>query len=365
MLPVPLAPLRRVCVNGRFDATRSDLSLLPDGVECQSLSQALEGDDSPLSRRDVNMIERRWSSDEAGFWQLNAALAEDGVLLRVGPDVEVPLPLHLIFVSTETGADEAMHLRHRIALDGGARLTLVEQHLGEGGQRHLDNSLMHLHVRQGAQLTHIRLQDEADGMSLLARSEVVVARDARYSLLSLELGAALSRHEIAVDLQGEGAMAKVDGLMRTGERRIADTRLMLRHQMPNCASETRWRAIAGGRSRAAFHGGITIESGADGADAQLETRNLLLSGDAEIDAQPVLEIHADEVKASHGATVGQLDAQALFYLRSRGLPEDEARRLLVFAFCRALLDDVEHEPLRTMLTAQVKSHLFRDAEAMA
>ena len=258
-----------------------------------------------------------------------------------------------------------VHLRHRIELREGSRATLVEHHVGQGGERPLLNSVSHVHLKPGAALEHVRVQRAAAGASLIARTEAVLAKEATYRLLSLELGAALSRHELAIDLQGCDARAEVRGLVRSRERQHVDTQLMLRHQSPQASSDTQWRAIAGGRSRAIFHGGILIAEGADGSDAQLETRNLLLTDSAEIDAQPVLEIHADEVKASHGATIGQLDERALFYLRSRGLPEVEARRLLVFAFCRSLLEGVSDTDLQSQLERVVKKSLFNDGEAVA
>ena len=357
---LPLAP-RLVFVDGSFDVLRSDLRGLPEGVELQPLSRGLQGDDP----REVNVLGRRWEEDDAGFWRLNAALAVEGALLRIGPDVEVDAPLHLVFVTTAGGQDVGVHLRHRIELREGSRATLVEHHVGQGGERPLLNSVSHVHLKPGAALEHVRVQRAAAGASLIARTEAVLAKEATYRLLSLELGAALSRHELAIDLQGCDARAEVRGLVRSRERQHVDTQLMLRHQSPQASSDTQWRAIAGGRSRAIFHGGILIAEGADGSDAQLETRNLLLTDSAEIDAQPVLEIHADEVKASHGATIGQLDERALFYLRSRGLPEVDARRLLVFAFCRSLLEGVSDADLQSQLERVVKKSLFNDGEAVA
>ena len=362
---LPPAP-RMVFVDGRFDAGRSDLSGLPDGVSLHALSAGLAGDDP----RQVNVLGRRWNTDDAGFWRLNAALAVEGALLRIEQGVRVQPPLHLVFVTSARGQNLGIHLRHRLELREGAHATVVEHHLGHAGERPLLNSVCHVHLKPSTVLEHIRVQRAAAGASLIARTEAVLAKQATYRLLSLELGAALSRHELAIDLQGKGAHAEIRGLVRSRERQHVDTQLMLRHQLPQASSDTQWRAIAGGRSRIIFHGGILIDEGADGSDAALETRNLLLTDTAEIDAQPVLEIHADEVKASHGATIGQLDDRALFYLRSRGLPEAEARRLLVFAFCRSLLEGVSDTGLQAQLERVVKQsllpdHAENDAEAVA
>ena len=207
-------------------------------------------------------------------------------------------------------------------------------------------------------LRHLRRQDESARATLVARTDAVLARDAQYQRLDLEFGAALSRHELNVRLEGEGAMLVANGVQLGRGRRHLDTRLGIEHIAGNTACNLTWRGIAADRSRAVFHGGITIRPGADGSDASLSNKNLLLSDQAEIDSQPVLVIHADEVKAAHGATVGQLDPTAMFYLRSRGLPEDDARRLLTVAFCREALAVVDDDALRALLSDRLDHALL-------
>jgi Fe-S cluster assembly protein SufD len=202
-------------------------------------------------------------------------------------------------------------------------------------------------------LRHYRIQAEAARATLVMRTDAVVARDAHYERLDLELGGGLSRHELNVRLEGEGARLLANGVeLATGKRHL-DTRLGVEHVAGDTACELTWRGIADGRGRAVFHGGITIRAGADGSDANLSNKNLLLSDQAEVDSQPVLEIHADEVKAAHGTTVGQLDPTAMFYLRSRGIPDAEARSLLTGAFCREVLAMVDEPALRDALAASL------------
>lgn len=177
----------------------------------------------------------------------------------------------------------------------------------------------------------------------LLRTDATLARDAHYRRIDLELGAGLSRHELNVRLEGDNAHLTANGVLLGSGRRHIDTRLGIEHIARDTNAELLWRGVAANRSRVVFHGGIHIREGADGTDANLSNKNLLLSADAEIDTQPTLVIDADEVKAAHGATVGQLDANALFYLRSRGLPADQARALLSAAFC--------HEPLAAVEAA--------------
>lgn len=342
-IPAP----RMVFVNGRFDAARSDLAGLPAGATLQSLPQALADPDP----RAGNFMQRRYERADKIFARLNAALASDGMVLRLAEHVRLPAPLHLVFVGAPAGSDLAWHLRHLVELRHGAEATLVEHHLAVGDHAHFGNTLMHVHLAAGAQLRHLRVQDESQRATLVARTDAVLARDAHYHRLDLELGAALSRHELNVRLEGEGARLVGNGVQLATGRRHVDTRLGIEHIASNTACELTWRGLAAGRGRAVFHGGITIRAGADGSDANLSNKNLLLSDQAEVDSQPVLEIYADEVKAAHGATVGQLDPTAMFYLRSRGLPQADASRLLTKAFCREALAVVETPELRESLTA--------------
>jgi Fe-S cluster assembly protein SufD len=279
------------------------------------------------------------------------------VLLRVPAAVRLPEALHLVFIGAPAGGDQAMHPRHLLELREGASGTVVEHHLGSGAHRHLANHVVHVHLARGAALTHARLQAEDAGATLFARTDAVLAADASYRRVDLELGAALSRHELNVALQGERASLVAGGVLLADGRRHVDTRLGIEHQARDTTCELPWRALADGRGRAVFHGGIEIRAGADGSDANLSSRNLLLSDSAEIDTQPVLVIHADEVKAAHGATVGRLDDTALFYLRSRGLPLADARRMLVQAFLReplaVLQDDALAESLGELLMRRI------------
>ena len=346
---------RLVLVNGRFDATLSRLDGLPDGVELEPLSQALAGDDP----RAVAVLGRRFDRADEPFARLNAALATDGALLRIAAGVAVDVPVHLVFVGVPGEGDGALHLRHLVELRKGASITLVEHHLAEGEHRHLSNHLAHVHLAGGARLVHARVQDESTGATLLARTDAVLAADAEYRRVDLELGAGLSRHELNVALQGERATVIAGGMLMADGRRHIDTRLGIEHQARDTRCELPWRGLADERGRAVFHGGITIHAGADGSDAALSNKNLLLSDSAEIDTQPVLVIHADEVKAAHGATVGRLDETALFYLRSRGIGRAQARALLIQAFLREPLSVLGDAALSETLGSLVTQRLER------
>ncbi|GAB3343097.1 Fe-S cluster assembly protein SufD [Marilutibacter aestuarii] len=346
---------RMVFVNGVFDARHSDLDGLPQGASLVPLSRVLAGDDP----RDANFLARRFDRDDEIFARFNAALAVEGGVLRVEAGTTVEAPVHLVFIGTAEDGDRACHLRHLVELREGARLIVVEHHLGDVAHRHLSNHLLHAHLGADASLVHARVQDEDEGATVMARTDAVLARGAQYRRLDLELGASLSRHELNIALQGEGASAHANGVLLASGRRHLDTRLGIDHAGRDSRCELIWRGLGAGRSRAAFHGGILIREGADGTEATLSNKNLLLTEGAEIDSQPVLEIHADEVQAAHGATVGQLDPTALFYLRSRGIPAEQARSLLTAAFCRETVAVIEEASLRDVLADRLDAALAR------
>lgn len=342
-IPAP----RLVFVNGRPSDVHSDLSGVDAGVQVRTLS-AVQKDEPEAAR----FLGRRFNRAEEIFAQLNAALADEGVLVQVEAGINSTTPLHLVFVSAPDESDRAWHHRHFIELRRGASLGLVEHHLQAGDSAHLDNTLVHVHLAQDAVLSHARVQADSPRATSLLRTDAVLARDAQYRRIDLELGAALSRHELNVRLEGDNAKLVANGVLLGTGRRHIDTRLGIEHIARDTSAELVWRGVAANRSRVVFHGGINIREGADGTDAYLSNKNLLLSADAEIDTQPTLVIDADEVKAAHGATVGQLDANALFYLRSRGVPSEQARAMLSAAFC--------HEPLAAVegiLTEKLARHL--------
>jgi len=348
-IPAP----RLVFTNGRFDAAHSDLSGLPEGAGVEPLSRVLERGEP----RDANFLLRRYERRDEPFARANAALAEEGAVVRLDIGVRLPAPLHLVFVGVPQDGDRAWHLRHFFELHEDAALDLVEYQFGTGDHAHLSNDVLHLHAGKRAVVRHARVQADAARATRFARTDAVLARGAQYHRFDLELGAALSRNELNVRLEGNGARLTANGVLLGDGRRHVDTRLGIEHIARDTACDLLWRGIADGRSRVVFHGGINIRPGADGTDASLSNKNLLLSADAEVDTQPALVIDADEVKAAHGATVGQLDADALFYLRSRGVPAPEARRMLTVAFCREPLLALEDDGLRELLLARLDAAL--------
>lgn len=343
-IPAP----RLVFVNGTLDTALSRLDALPAGLILGEFAKP----GAPTESTPGNA----WHSPaDAVFRQLNTLLAQAGADIRA--EGEIATALHLVRVETGHGAPHASHLRHRLHLAAASRLTVVEHQLGDADA--LATCTFDIRLEENAHLQHYRLARAGHALHQFAHTEAELAAGSHYQRLDLELGAALSRHELNVRLAGAGARLEAGGVLLADGRRHLDTRLGITHAAPDTQADLPWRALADGRARAVFHGGITIEAGADGSEADLQNRNLLLSGEAEIDTQPVLVIHADEVKAAHGASVGQLDANALFYLRARGIPENEARRILTAAFCHDLLARIDSPALRGMAEAHIDAALAR------
>jgi Fe-S cluster assembly protein SufD len=344
---------RLVFVNGVFRADLSSLAELPPGLSLRPLSQALREDAEGLRFA----LAHRYREAGDAFARLNAALAGDGVVLRVARGANIAKPVHLLFVGAPAEGDLAWHLRNVVELEEGAELSLVEHHAAAGAQKHLATVVGDVVLREGARLDLAVLQDAAEDATLVRRTQLRLDTRAHAALHVLELGGALVRHDLRAELAGDEARFDSRGVFALHGRQHADTQLVVQHRALNTASESTWRGVADQRSRGVLRGAIVVAEGADGADASLSSKNLLLSAQAEIDTKPELEIYADEVKAAHGATVGQLDERALFYLRSRGIPHAEARALLTAAFCRAVLQDMPNEALRDHVSQLLLAHL--------
>lgn len=341
-IPAP----RLVFVNGHADTGLSDLDGLPAHVSV--LLRTAE--DAPT---EAHADDDRGRPGDAVFRRLNAALASDGVVVHASTGANDETAVNLVFVGVPAAGDLAWHLRHDVLVDAGASLAVVEHHLDGDAHRHLDNTATTVRVAEGAQLMHVRIQRKTAGATSFLHTDGQLRADARYTRIDVELGGGLTRHELDVQLLGDRAQLTANGVLLATGRAHVETRLGIRHHARDTNCGLMWRGIGDARGRVVFHGGITIEAGADGTDARLSNKNLLLSNTAEIDTQPVLVIHADEVQAAHGATVGQLDANAMFYLRSRGLPEAAAQQLLTTAFVREPLAPIAAGALREAVQAQL------------
>ena len=279
---------------------------------------------------------------------LNTMLASDGVTLDVPAGVDGGI-LQLVSLS---GGQGDFHPRHSIRLGKGARLTVVEVSAGQGV--YLLNTVAEIHVAEGAHLTHIRLQDEAATAFHVSTTYADVVAGGTYDSFTLNLGGRLSRTEVHTQLSGPGASAHLNAAQILAGSQHADFTTVVSHTAPSCSSRQTVKNVLAGRSRGVFQGKIEVARHAQKTDGYQMNQALLLSPDAEVDSKPELEIFADDVKCSHGATVGELDAEQMFYLRSRGIPDAEAKSILVRAFLAEALDAVGDETIRGLLETAVE-----------
>ena len=273
-------------------------------------------------------------------------------------------PLHLVYVSVPADSASRWQASCDIQMLGGPA-ELIEQHIGEPGADVLGTVTSQIKLGQQTELHATLFSELPDSASLLRKAHCTVGDGAVFSTTHVHVGGRLQRIESRIDLAGTAAGCRSRGVFALRGREHVDVHLEVQHNARDTRSDVFWRGVADQRARGVFHGAITVAVGADGADAQLQTKNLLLSANAEIDTQPVLEIHADEVKAAHGATVGQLDERVMFYLRSRGIATATARNMLITAFCREVFDGLPNQPLREHLDSLLAARLPATDEVAA
>ncbi len=333
---------RLVLVNGRCVAHLSSVEALPAGVTLGSLRTALTSDPGLLA----TWFGQTANHTEHVFTALNTALVNDGVFIHVANGVALDRPLEVVYLSV-TDTDAIMiQPRNLVVLEAGASATLVERCIGSGQSPYFHNNLTEIAVGEGAALHHYRLQDESRSAYHLSSLYLSQAGHSHYHGTALAFGGAWARTDYNVRFRHAGAECTLNGLYTAGDKQLTDLHLNVQHSVPGCASRERFKGILYGRGRAVFDGRILVEKQAQRSDAFLSNDNLMLTRDAEVDTKPQLEIYADDVKCSHGTTVGQLDPQQVFYLRSRGIDEAAARRMLCLGFAGEILDSIGVQPLR-------------------
>ncbi len=287
------------------------------------------------------------------FAALNTALMQDAAVLVVPRHVALAAPVHVLFVTSQAGA--LSHPRCLVLAEAGSRVTLIEDYVSLQDAACLINPVTEILLGDQANLTHVRVQRNGLQSFHVAHCAVSVGRAAHYQSVSVALGAQLSRYDLRVTL-GEGAECAVDGLALIEGNQLADTHSFVDHAQPHATSRQLHKCIADGSARAVFNGRVMVRPGAQHTDSQQSSRNLLLSGRAQVDTQPQLEIFADDVKCTHGATIGQLDAEEVFYLQSRGLSDSVARKLLTYAFGAEILERIPVPSLKHQLQQHMLAH---------
>ena len=344
--------LRLVFVNGHLVRALGQTAALPEGVVVASLGGALGAVPEALQRELGQVAERRNL-----FTALNGALMSDGALIQVAAGVACERPIELLHVSIGLDDPAICHPRHLLVLGEGASAQVIERYCSLGEAAYFNNALVEVTLQPGAELVHERLQEESGQAQHLTDLHVRLGRGSRYRLNHVGLGAAWSRTDVRVLFDGEEAQAELNGLMLAADQQLNDVHLDVQHRVPGCISRETFKGILDGRGKVVFDGRILVAKDAQKSDAQLSNDNLMLSRSAEVDTKPQLEIHADDVKCSHGTTVGELDPNMLFYLRSRGLPEATARQMLCQGFAEAVTGEIESAPLRARIAARLAARL--------
>ncbi|MET0535395.1 MAG: Fe-S cluster assembly protein SufD [Steroidobacter sp.] len=352
---------RIVFVNGHCMPTLSSHHAQPPGVTVLTLNQWVQREPAEVAA----YLREQGHSTGLPLEQLNLAFFEDGVVVHLADNTTLDQPLYIVHHSTNAAAQRMTHPRLIVRAGRNSRGTIIEHFLGANDTEYFTNAVSRFDVAAGGAIRHFRVQQESTRAFHIAHVQAKLADDSRYSIHDIALGASLGKSNITTRLEGRGAHVALFGLFTPMGTQHLDAHTRIDHVAPHTTSEEDYRGIAGGRGRGVFNGKIMVWADAQKIDSRQSSRNLLLSTQAEIDTKPELEIYANDVKCSHGATTGQLDATALFYLRSRGLSESEARAALIRAFAESILTTIDVAPLRAALEKQIDERFTLANEAKA
>lgn len=340
-----------VFTNGRFDKNLSNLDALGEAAVL-SFSEALADERYAAVFREK--FGRLVEFDKNGFTALNTAFAGEGVFLFVPKDAKIESPIQFLFVSED---GRAAFPRVLVVAENFSEATIIETYARSEETSYLTDAVFEISVADEAKFQHYRVQRESHEAFHVGTTGAEVHRGSVYDATSITLGARLSRHDVSVKFQTEAGEAFVDGLYMVGGSQHHDTHSIIDHQLPNCQSHQTYKGIVDGRARAVFNGKVFVRENASGTDARQSNKNLLLSNDARVDTKPQLEIFNDDVKCAHGATVGQLEEEELFYLLSRGLNESLARNLLTYGFAEEIVNKIGIETIKKQLDEAVLNRL--------
>jgi Fe-S cluster assembly protein SufD len=348
-----------VFVNGRFARELSSLGNLPDGVKVNSLAEEISGNPGAIEPHLGRYLDTRGDA----FCALNTAFAEDGAYVHIPRSTLVEEPIYLLFVSTADDAPSMSHPRNLIVAEADSQATIVEDYVSLDGGAVFCNTVTELVAGDHTVLSHYMIEREHKEAFNISTLRIQQGRSTNVVSHSVLLGGALVRNNVHPVLAGEGGECLINGLFIGNGRQHLDNYMLVEHASPRCGSRQFYNGILDGHARGVFHGRIIVHKDAQKTDAKQTNRNLLLSDDAQIDTKPQLEIYADDVKCTHGATIGQIEGDALFYLRSRGIDEVSARRLLLFAFASECLDRMKQGPVRKHVEGLINRCLLQMADS--
>jgi Fe-S cluster assembly protein SufD len=331
-----LDAIRLVFVNGHYCEELSSPAVRQPGVTVKSLAAALKTDSALLEQH----LARHATGEDNSFAALNTAFFQDGAFVHVPAGKTLEKPVHLVFVSTvkETGA--TAHPRNLIVAEKGSQATVLESYVSTVDVPYFTNAVTELVLGEGAVLEHAKFQDEHTAAFHVAAIHAHLGRSSNFISHSIATGARLSRNNIRTKLAGEGVECVLNGLYLTRGDQLADHHMVVEHAEPHCNSHEYYNGILDEKSKGVFHGRILVRQPAQKTDAKQTNKNLLLSEDATVDTKPQLEIYADDVKCTHGATVGQLNEESIFYLQTRGIGSGTARRMLIHAFAGEIIERI-------------------------
>jgi len=344
---------RLVFVNGHFAPKLSMVKNLPRGARAGSLAAALATDGALLETH----LSRYAKNADNGFAALNQAYFLDGGFVYVPPGQVVEEPVQFVYVSTAKQNGATFHPRNLVVAEANSQVTILESYISLGSSGYFTNAVTELFAGDNAQLEYVKFQDEAADAFHIAGFHGEFGRASHVNVHSFALGAKLSRNNIRTHLAGEGLECILNGLYLTRNEQLADHHMIVEHAQPHCASHEYFNGILDDKSKGVFHGRILVQPIAQKTDAKQTNKNLLLSDDATANTKPQLEIYADDVKCTHGATVGQLNEESIFYLRSRGIGPETARRMLIHAFAGEIIERIKHAPAREELDKLVWERL--------
>jgi Fe-S cluster assembly protein SufD len=342
-----------VFINGRFAPALSSLTETPDGVTVRNLAGALAAGGEVIERH----LGRYAESSAGGFTALNTALLKDGLFVHVAKGAEASSPVHAIYLTDSRAEGAATHPRSLVVLEQGASAAVLESFVGLCEGTYLTNALTEAVIGNGANLVHAKLQHESERAYHVGTTHIRHGRDSRGQSFSVSFGAALCRNNLDVALDGPGVDTEMLGLYLGRGAQEVDNHTSLLHAHPSCSSREIYKGILDGRSHGVFNGKIYVTPIAQQTDAKQTNRAILLSDQARVDTKPQLEIFADDVKCTHGATVGSIDPNAVFYCRSRGVPEAQARKVLTYAFAAEVLELMPWADVRSRLETEVMRRL--------
>jgi Fe-S cluster assembly protein SufD len=344
---------RLVFVNGIFSPELSRLRSLPEGVKAGSLAGALESDTDTVLQHLLQQV----PFDRNGFTALNTAFARDGGFVSVPDGTVVEEPIHLLFLATGDGEPFFAGPRNLIVVGRNSSLPIVESFVSLANNSYFTNVVSEFVLGENALVEHDKLQMESAEAYHVSTTHVHQRGTSNFTSNSIAFGGRLVRNDLSAHLDGEGVECTMNGLSVAAGDQLVDNHTTIDHAMPNCSSHELYKSILDGNSRGVFNGKIIVRKDAQKTDAKQTNRTLLLSDEATIDTKPQLEIFADDVKCTHGATVGQLDEEQLFYLRTRGLGEVAAKDILTYAFASDVIQKVHIDPLREQLDRMLHDRL--------